>query len=601
MSSIFRLFGQRLLQSKYNKYNTLIKQNYENICIATNPLSVQSQIKEEYFDNLYKDKAFRQILDDINKVLSSKAPTEESLFGIEEYEEDKPYARKSPEAIFGTKRIGWVVLPDWLNEAVLEIVKEHDKEMIRHDAKRIYLSLRSTTGYKSVIDFKDPIMGPCKSARNTFKRFSLENEIKPHVLEYGARETMAYIAGYLPISYGPIFNVLNELKRRIPDFSPQNVMDFGTGPGTAIWATHNIWDKHVPNFLGVDISESMLRTAEKILSFQPREDRIKNIEFKRYLTHEPQQLKHDLVISAFTLNELPNDNIRETILESLWDRTKDLLVLIENGTPAGFKIIAEARKRILNINKQQSNEVESITDNLEDETKNSIEYGAHVVAPCPHDGTCPLLKSRNWCHFSQRINRPSYLMQTKNVKNDNFEDSKYCYVILRKGQRPKLPTEVTDKSFLNVDNKRDLTVDAYNWSRLVMPPLKRSGHVVLDYCSKTGKITCRYIERGIIPKSQGKVPYRDAFKSTWGDLFPHEPKKPAVRRHISQSIEQSDVKSKEKDRMRIPSGQQSSKKNNRSLRRKRRHEKEKREDNIYLSDSHHLETVGFFPYNNKIL
>jgi ribosomal protein RSM22 (predicted rRNA methylase) len=55
--------------------------------------------------------------------------------------------------------------------------------------------------------------------------------------------------------------------------------------------------------------------------------------------------------------------------------------LIENGTPAGFKIIAEARRRILNINNQQSNEVESITDNLEDETKSTTKHGAHVVAP----------------------------------------------------------------------------------------------------------------------------------------------------------------------------------------------------------------------------
>jgi ribosomal protein RSM22 (predicted rRNA methylase) len=78
-------------------------------------------------------------------------------------------------------------------------------------------------------------MGPCKSAHNTFKRFALENKVKPHILEYGVHEAMAYIAGYLPISYGPIFNVLTELKNRIPDFSPQNVMDFGTGPGTAIW------------------------------------------------------------------------------------------------------------------------------------------------------------------------------------------------------------------------------------------------------------------------------------------------------------------------------------------------------------------------------
>jgi len=34
----------------------------------------------------------------------------------------------------------------------------------------------------------------------------------------------------------------------------------------------------------------------------------------------------------------------------------------------------------------------------------------------------------------------------------------------------------------------------------------------------------------IIPKSQGKIPYRDARKVAWGDLFPHNPKKPATKR-----------------------------------------------------------------------
>jgi len=65
-------------------------------------------------------------LNDINKALSSTASTastENSSYTIEEYEDDKPYVRKSPEAVFGTKRIGWIMLPDWLNEAVLETIK----------------------------------------------------------------------------------------------------------------------------------------------------------------------------------------------------------------------------------------------------------------------------------------------------------------------------------------------------------------------------------------------------------------------------------------------------------------------------------------------
>ena len=30
---------------------------------------------------------------------------------------------------------------------------------------------------------------------------------------------------------------------------------------------------------------------------------------------------------------------------------------------------------------------------------------AYVVAPCPHDGKCPMEGTRSWCHFAQRFQR----------------------------------------------------------------------------------------------------------------------------------------------------------------------------------------------------
>ena len=69
----------------------------------------------------------------------------------------------------------------------------------------------------------------------------------------------------------------------------------------------------------------------------------------------------------------------------------------------------------------------------------------------------------------------------------------------------------------------------------------------------------------------------------WGDLFPHEPKKPAVRRLVSQTIKKSDVKGK--DQMRIPSGQKSSKKKNLSLIREGRLKKKERENSVGLTYS----------------
>jgi len=64
-----------------------------------------------------------------------------------------------------------------------------------------------------------------------------------------------------------------------------------------------------------------------------------------------------------------------------------------------------------------------------------------------------------------------------------------------------------------------LRLEAFGWPRLVFPPMKRSGHVILDSCTAEGKVM-----RITIPKSQGKQPFYDARKSSWGDMFPHQPK-----------------------------------------------------------------------------
>jgi ribosomal protein RSM22 (predicted rRNA methylase) len=63
-----------------------------------------------------------------------------------------------------------------------------------------------------------------------------------------------------------------------------------------------------------------------------------------------QQPKTDLVLSAFTLGDTPSEALRRSTLQSLWDQTGDVLVLIERGTPVGFRIIAQAREWILENN-----------------------------------------------------------------------------------------------------------------------------------------------------------------------------------------------------------------------------------------------------------
>ncbi|CAG8772254.1 3224_t:CDS:2, partial [Racocetra fulgida] len=130
-------------------------------------------------------------------------------------------------------------------------------------------------------------------------------------------------------------------------------------------------------------------------------------------------------------------------------------VLIEKGTPAGFKIIADARKKILQSTAKFQIETNLQMDKQDNDTIPKLtNYGAHVVAPV----------------------RP----------------------------RPSISATETSKKLEKLTHDNTINTE-----------LAKS-----------------HIERMIIPKSQGKVPYRDARKAMWGDLFPHSPKKPAERRNI---------------------------------------------------------------------
>lgn len=61
------------------------------------------------------------------------------------------------------------------------------------------------------------------------------------------------------------------------------------------------------------------------------------------------QLKFDLVVSAYTMFELPDIKTRFETLLNLWNKTKKYIVLIEIGTRAGFSLINEARDLLLEV------------------------------------------------------------------------------------------------------------------------------------------------------------------------------------------------------------------------------------------------------------
>lgn len=83
------------------------------------------------------------------------------------------------------------------------------------------------------------------------------------------------------------------------------------------------------------------------------------------------------------------------------------------------------------------------------------------------------------------------MRKTKHVRAGH-EDIGYSYVVIRRGQRPMpIEPEITDYTQTNASRAtpEDIRQEAYNWPRLVFPPLKRSGHVILDGCTAEGNVS----------------------------------------------------------------------------------------------------------------
>lgn len=288
----------------------------------------------------------------------------------------------------------------------------------------------------------------------------MHNNTQPlEFIEYKEREVQAYIAGYFPSIYAQNISVLSELKKY--NFSYASVLDVGCGVGTSLMALHELGIRL--KMTGFDSSEDML---EKCKHFGAQQNL--QITTTTSLPKEPQDL---IICSHFLSNIQPS--LRVPLLNELWRLTNKTLLLIDRGNPDMFATLAEFRIK--------------------------AKKNGSVVAPCTHDGFCPLLlnmkmdkeKVSNWCHFAQRTQRPAFTKLTKHSKHD-CEDTKYTYLIINKE-----------------------TFKRQDVGRITNAPLQRGGHVLLDLCTED------QWSRVTIPKSMGKEIYTKARKSRWGDSWNH--------------------------------------------------------------------------------
>jgi ribosomal protein RSM22 (predicted rRNA methylase) len=270
-------------------------------------------------------------------------------------------------------------------------------------------------------------------------------------------DVLAYAAARLPATYAATRIALGELALRAPWLDPRTQLDLGSGPGTALWAARETW----PTLAAATAieAEPEMRTLARTLG-----------GFELVPGNLPAAIpdgRYDLVTAAYVLAELTPSSLTTT-LDRAWDATTGALVIVEPGTPAGYERVLAARDRLLG-------------------------RGGTVIAPCPHDGACPLATIEGeWCHFAVRVARSRAHRAAKDAKLGH-EDEKFSYVAVARDPGERAET------------------------RVLRHPQIRPGHVLLELCTTDG----RRLET--VSKRDGDR-YRQARKIDWGSAFAGPPR-----------------------------------------------------------------------------
>lgn len=78
-------------------------------------------------------------------------------------------------------------------------------------------------------------------------------------------DSLGYLAMRAQATYAQVYGALTAVKELVPSWSPKNILDIGSGPGTAVWAAHEVWPS-IHEATCVDENDSLLQLGKEINS-----------------------------------------------------------------------------------------------------------------------------------------------------------------------------------------------------------------------------------------------------------------------------------------------------------------------------------------------
>ena len=270
-------------------------------------------------------------------------------------------------------------------------------------------------------------------------------------------EALAYALVRMPATFGAVTSALEQIIDRIHPTRIHSLLDVGAGTGAATWAAASFFPlQQITCLERTDVMRQTGQTLMEKAGLTPSPGWLQTD-----LTRGTITVSADLVIASYVLNELPENN-RIDALARLWQAAKDTLLIVEPGTPQGYRQIMQYRTFLL---------------------KN----GGFLIAPCPHAQACPL-STDDWCHFSCRLARTKQHRRIKQAEL-GYEDEKFCYLAV---------------------SKSPVSAGA---GRILRPIESHPRHIRLTLCRPDGQKV-----RMTVSKKETAL-YKKAKKAKWGSSF----------------------------------------------------------------------------------
>jgi len=249
----------------------------------------------------------------------------------------------------------------------------------------------------------------------------------------------------MPSVYAATLNVLTTTRDRLKsfgkteegeDWTPDRILDFGSGTGSAAWAFESTFgaakaDGSAREYIGLDASRPMVelssglfgaiplrRTDDGQVGTQATSTRLdaKSHQLvlpasssslaKLQISPKSAETQKTIALAAFSLGDLPTKEKRKDLIRSMWQSGAEVIVIIDRGTPAGSRIVIEAREQLLGLGRREvSRAVASEIDPelaeegldivVDPEVASEIEVdpslGSHVIAPVRRFSLLPSL------------------------------------------------------------------------------------------------------------------------------------------------------------------------------------------------------------------